>query len=104
MPIMQDKLVKYNVHFNEKVSTTIDPYDHFNVKPIKNEIDVVVGEPDMLNPSGYQNILGILTFVGESASIDRYCNEEKGRQQKRIFLENDGGIMNPTMKSIFNVD
>ena len=78
MPIVQDKLVKYDVHFNEKVSTTIDPYDHFKVKPLKNEIDVVVGEPDMLNPSGYQNILGVLTFVGERASIDRYCKEEMG--------------------------
>ena len=46
---------------------------------------------DMLNPSGYQNISEILTLVGERASIDRYCKEEKKRQRKWIFLENDGG-------------
>ena len=57
----------------------------------------------MLNPSGYQNISEILTLVGERASIDRYCKEEKERQRKWIFLENDGGIMNPTIKLIFNV-
>ena len=91
------------MHFDGKVSSTIDPYDHFNVKPLENEIEVVVGEPDMLNPSGYQNISEILTLVGERASIDRYCKEEKERQRKWIFLENDGGIMNPTIKLIFNV-
>ena len=101
--LCKTKLVKYNVHFDGKVSSTIDPYDHFNVKPLENEIDVVVGEPDMLNPSGYQNISEILTLVGERASIDRYCKEEKERQRKWIFLENDGGIMNPTIKLIFNV-
>ena len=37
------------MHFDGKVSSTIDPYDHFNVKPLENEIEVVVGEPDMLN-------------------------------------------------------
>ena len=58
------------MHFNGKVSSTIDPYDHFNVKPLANKINVVVGEPDMLNPSGYQNILEILTLVGGHASID----------------------------------
>ena len=44
------------MHFSDKVSSTIDPYDHFNVKPLEYEIDVVVGKPDMLNSSGYQNI------------------------------------------------
>ena len=63
------------MHFNGKVSSTIDPYDHCNVKPLANKINVVVGEPDMRNPSGYQNILEILTLVGELASIDRYCKE-----------------------------
>ena len=101
--LCKTKLVKYDVHFDGKVSSTIDPYDHFNVKPLENEIEVVVGEPDMLNPSGYQNISEILTLVGERASIDRYCKEEKERQRKWIFLENDGGIMNPTIKLIFNV-
>ena len=62
------------------------------MKPLENEIEVVVGEPDMLNPSGYQNISEILTLVGELASIDQYCKEEKERQRKWVFLENDGGI------------
>ena len=47
--LCKTKLVKYDVHFDGKVSSTIDPYDHFNVKPLENEIEVVVGEPDMLN-------------------------------------------------------
>ena len=96
--LCKTKLVKYGVHFNDKASSKVDPYDHFNVKPLENEIDVVVGEPDMLNPSCYQNISKILTFVGEPTSIDRYCKEEKEKQRKWIFLENDGGIMNPAMK------
>ena len=78
--LRKTKLVKYDVHFDGKVSSTIDPYDHFNVKPLENKIEVVVGEPNMLNPSGYQNILEILTLVGEHASIDQYCKEEKERQ------------------------
>ena len=101
--LCKTKLVKYDVHFNDKASPKVDPYDHFNVKPLENEIDVVVGEPVMLNPSCYQNISKILTFVGERASIDRYCKEEKEKQRKWIFLENDGGIMNPATKLIFNV-
>ena len=48
-PLCKTKLVKHDVHFDGKVSSTIDPYDHFNVKPLENEIEVVVGEPDMLN-------------------------------------------------------
>ena len=90
------------MHFNDKVSSTIDPYDHFNVKPLEYEIDVVVGKPDMLNSSGYQNILGILTFAEERASTDRYRKEEKERHRKWIFLENNCGIMNPRIKLIFN--
>ena len=101
--LCKTKLVKFDVRFDGKVSSTIDPYDHFNVKPLENEIEVVVGERDMLNPSGYQNISEILTLVGELASIDQYCKEEKERQRKWMFLENDGGIMNPTIKLIFNV-
>ena len=73
------------------------------MKPLENEIEVVVGEPYMLNSSGYQNISEILTLVGELARIDQYCKEEKERQRKWMFLENDGGIMNPTIKLIFNV-
>ena len=80
--LCKTKLVKYDVHFNGKLSSIIDPYDHFNVNPLENEIDVVVGEPSKLNPSGYQNISEILTFVGERASIDRYCKEKNERQQK----------------------
>ena len=101
--LWQTKLAKYNVHFYDKVSSTIDPYDYLNVKPLENKIDIVVGEPDMLNPSGYQNILEILTFVGEHGSIDQYCKAKKERQRKWIFLENDGGIMNPAIELIFNV-
>ena len=101
--LCKTKLVKYDVHFNGKVSSIIDPYDHFNVNPLENEIDVVVGEPSELNPSGYQNISEILTFVGERASIDRYCKEENERQQKWISLENNDGIMNPAIKLTFNV-
>ena len=37
------KLAKYNVHFYDKVSSTIDPYDYLNVKPLENKIDIVVG-------------------------------------------------------------
>ena len=91
------------MHFNNKVSSIIDQYDHFNVKLLENETDFIVGEPNMLNPSGYQNTSEILTFVGECGSTDRYCKEEKERQHKWIFLENDDGIMNPAIMLIFNV-
>ena len=97
--LCKTKLVKYDAHFDGKVPSTIDPYDHFNVKPLENETEVAVD----LNPSGYHNISEILALVGERASIDRYCKEEKERQRKWIFLENDGGIINPTIKLIFNV-
>ena len=65
--LCKTKLVKYDVHFDGKVSSTIDPYNHFNVKPLEKEIE-----------------------------------EEKERQRKWIFLENHGGIMNPSIKLIFN--
>ena len=90
------------MHFSGKISSTIDPYGQFNVKPLENETDVVVGENDMLNSSGYQNISEILTFVRERASIDRYCKEENERHRKWTFLENDCGIMSPPIKLIFN--
>ena len=101
--LCKTKFVKHDVHFNNNVSSIIDQYDHFNVKLLANETDFVVGEPNMLNPSGYQNTSEILTFVGECGSTDQYCKEEKERQHKLIFLENDGGIMNPTITLIFSV-
>ena len=63
-----------------------------------NEFKVKTGEPDMLNPSCFENISQILFNIAERAGI----NSSKGARQW-LFLECDGGIYYLVEKLIFSV-
>ena len=75
----------------------INPYDHFKVEPRANEVEVVVGEPDMLNPNSFENLSSILQTLGRRGNIDRYATNDDVEKRKWIFIENDGGILNPCL-------
>ena len=81
----------------------IDPYSHFKTKPQVNNIKVLVGEPDMLNPNSFENLLTILQTLGKRASIEKCSPDDSIEKQKWLFLENDGRILNIVLKLIFNV-
>ena len=68
----------------------IDPYSHFKTKPQVNNIKVLVGEPDMLNPNSFENLSTILETLGKRASIEKYSPDDSIEKQKWLFLENDG--------------
>ena len=68
----------------------VDPYAHFNIKPIQNDIKVIVGEPDIMNPNSFKNIKQIVQNIATRAN------------RQWVFLENDGGILGPLLKLIFN--
>ena len=66
-----------------------DPYYHFLNKAIESNMKLVVGEPDMLNPNGYENISTIMNSLGKRANIERYSSEENPIKRKWLFVEND---------------
>ena len=55
------KLIKLNDTFDiNKTPLPVDPYNHFKNKATENNVKLTVGEPDMLNPNGYENISSIM--------------------------------------------
>ena len=76
-----------------------DPYGHFSIKPKDTDIKVIVGEPDLMNPSGFLNISKILQNIGKRTLIDKYV---EGGKRKWLFLD-DGSIYHIAVKLIDNV-
>jgi len=66
--------------FKEK----FNPYVHFSCSLKQNLIKVVVGEPDAINPFGYENIATILRNLGKRSGIKKYC---LGGEREWIYLE-----------------
>ena len=76
---------------------------HFKAKE-SNAIKVMMGEPDMLNPNSFENLSVILHSLSECAKITTYSPLiSEAESRKWIFIENDGGILNPVLKLIINV-
>ena len=108
----KEKLLKLNDTLDiNKTSLLVDPYNHFKNKATENKVKLIVGEPDILNPTGYENISAIMYNIGKRAKIDQYMPCECNPERKWLFVENDiksndeidSGILGPTMKLIFNV-
>ena len=81
----------------------VNPYSLFINKPIPNDISVIVGEPEMLNPNSFENLATILRSLGRRANIEQYSNDEKAQKRKWLFIENDGWILNPVLKFMYNI-
>ena len=79
----------------------VDPYSHLHgiVATFENDIIVVTGEPELLNPNSYEAVAQILRSMGQKAGITRYG----GTVREWIFMECDGGIYVLAEKLIFNV-
>lgn len=99
-----DKLVSVKFTLDKDLfreDTAHDPYSHFkSTTERKSNIQVKVGEPVMLNPSGFENIATILRTIGKKAGIKKY--DEKGSRNWLLF-ENDGAIFTIIIKLIKNV-
>ncbi|MES9884493.1 MAG: hypothetical protein ABW185_26915, partial [Sedimenticola sp.] len=75
-------------------------YSHFaSMDTTVNDIKVKTGEPDMCNPSSFQNVSDILFNLGRRAGIKPYGEGER----QWLFLECDGGIYTLVEKLLFNV-
>ena len=100
------KLCKGKTLFRQEIEEVIidgreiNPYSHFTVQPNANDVGVVVGEPDM--PS-FENLSFILQTLGRRPDIDRYVANKTCQNRIWIFIENDGSILNPVLKLIYNV-
>ena len=97
-----DGVVKI-VFDNEQVvgnSEAYNPYGHFDISIKTNDLKVYVGEPDMVNPNGFENISQILCNVGYRAGIKQY---DASAAREWLILENDGGILYIIYKLIYNV-
>ena len=96
------KLVRYELLEDDQISyENIDPYSYFNVNSKKNDIKVIVGKPNMLNPNSFENLASILQSLGKRAKTDRYTfSGENDEKRKWIFIENDGGLLVPVIKLI----
>ena len=68
----------------------INPREHFSriTETCENDIKVIVGEPDFVNPNSFQSVSQILHNIGERAGISRYG----GEQREWLFIECDRGI------------
>ena len=54
------KLVRYELLEDDPIFyKKIDPYSHFSVNSKKNDMKVIVGEPNMLNPNRLENLASI---------------------------------------------
>ena len=53
-------------------NSRLDPYSHINVRRQPNKIKMRVGEPEMINPSGFEHITIILGNIGKRAGISKY--------------------------------
>ena len=81
-----------------------DPYKHFQCMPNVNEIDVITGEPDMVKPNSIENIKMILQNLGKHANIENVADDAvDGERRQWLFLENDGGILDPILKLVFKL-
>ena len=76
------------------------PYQHFALKPKQNNIEIIVGDPDSLNPNSHDNITSILKSLGEKSGITKYS---KNGTRKWLYVENDCGILLPVFKLIHNL-
>ena len=95
----KEKLIKLNDTFDiNKTPLPVDPYNHFKNKATENNVKLIVGEPN-----GYENISTIMYDIGKRAKIDLYTPSECNPERKWLFFENDGGILGPMMKLIFDV-
>ena len=56
----------------------VKPYSHFKTKLQVSNIQVVVGEPDMLNSNSFENLSTILQTLGKCASIEKYSPDNSG--------------------------
>ena len=63
----------------------IDPYGHFKGTAKANNIRLLVGEPDMINPNGYENISTIMQNLGQRAKIDG-CQTSDNAASERKWL------------------
>ena len=69
--------------FNSEINPyKVDPYSHFAITDNENQVDVKVGEPDMVNPNNFVNISTILRKIGERTGVENYC---EGSERKWLL-------------------
>ena len=101
--VYKGKLARLEVSTEESQQEKVNPYLHFKAKE-SNAIKVMLGEPDMLNPNSFENLSVILHSLSERAKITKYSPlTSEAESRKWIFIENNGGILNPVLKLIINV-
>ena len=85
-----------------------DNEEHINIEPyasfVKQEnsiphIECMAGEPDFLNPSGYENVIIVLQAIGKRAGIKHYGSGTR----EWLFVECDGLPYNIIRDVIINV-
>ena len=102
--VYKGKLARLEVSTEESQQEKVNLYSHFKAKEKSNAINVMVGEPDMLNPNSFENLSVILRSLGQRAKIAKYSPLiSEAESRKWVFIENVGGILNPVLKLIFNV-
>ena len=100
--VYKGKLARLEVSTEESQQEKVNPYSHFKAKEKSNAINVMVGEPDMLNPNSFENLSVILR--SQRAKLAKYSPLiSEAESRKWVFIENVGGILNPVLKLIFNV-
>ena len=55
---------EFTILNQDKLSKCTNPYLSFQFSPISSDTQVIVGEPDMVSPSGYKNVVSILRNIG----------------------------------------
>ena len=102
--VCKGKLAKIKFSMNESQQIKVNPYAHFKRSTKSNNIKVMVGEPDMLNPNSFENLSVVLRSLGTRAKIAKYSPDASDNESRKwVFVENDVGILKPVLKLVFNV-
>ena len=70
--VCKGKLAKIKFSMNESQQVKVNLHAHFKGSAKSNNIKVMVGEPDMLNPNSFENLSVILRSLGTRAKIAKY--------------------------------
>ena len=102
----QGHLSRKHLDLNKLCSGMDNPYEGFEHSVAQKEdskpLKIVVGEPDLRNPSSFENIAEILRNIGKESGIAKYNNELNSVRQW-MYIECDGGIYPIVWQLIRNV-
>ena len=106
--VCKGKLVRLEVYIEKSQQEKVFLYSYFKVKETSKALKIKLGEPDILNPNIFENLSVFLRSLGQRTKISQYFLLISQAESRKWWgyggdEKNDGDILNPVLKLIFNV-